>query len=202
MALYQRNQCACLQSSTHVVGYPVATVRATVGSRTSGVCQAAVQNLGVDRWNDTYYPTASDAANVHKDWYIVDAEGKTLGRVASLVANHIRGKNSAGYTPSMDMGSYVVVINADKIAVTGRKEEQKIYHRHAVGRPGSWKRETLEQVRARIPERIVEKAVKGMLPKGRLGNKLFNHLKVYKGTSHPHEAQQPKDITSLIDARP
>lgn len=163
---------------------------------------AAAQSLGADKWNDTYYPTASDAASVHKDWYIVDAEGKTLGRVASLVANHIRGKTSPGYTPSMDMGSFVIVINANKIDVTGRKEQQKIYHRHTVGRPGSWKRETLEQVRARIPERILEKAVKGMLPKGRIGSKLFNHLKVYKGSSHPHEAQKPKDITQLVDAKP
>jgi large subunit ribosomal protein L13 len=170
-------------------------------NRARSVQASAAQSLGVDRWNDTYYPTASDAAAVHKNWYIVDAEGQTLGRVAGLVANHIRGKNSPGYTPSMDMGSFVIVINADKVAVTGRKEEQKIYHRHTVGRPGSWKKETLEQIRARIPERILEKAVKGMLPKGRLGNKLFNHLKVYKGASHPHAAQRPVDITGLIDAK-
>ncbi|KAI8105317.1 hypothetical protein M9435_000484 [Picochlorum sp. BPE23] len=197
-------RAAIRKNSAHVVGYSVApVVRPTVARRAAGVCHAAAaQSLGPDKWNDTYYPTASDAASVHKDWYIVDAEGKTLGRVASLVANHIRGKNSPGYTPSMDMGAFVIVINADKIDVTGKKEYQKIYHRHTVGRPGSWKKETLEQVRARIPERILEKAVKGMLPKGRIGSKLFNHLKVYKGASHPHEAQKPKDITQLIDAKP
>ncbi len=188
---------------------PQAAIRTTrsgtLGNTTharSLVKASAAQSLGVDRWNDTYYPTGSDAAAVHKNWYIVDAEGKTLGRVASLVANHIRGKHSPGYTPSMDMGGFVIVINADKVAVTGRKEEQKIYHRHAVGRPGSWKKETLEQIRARIPERIVEKAVKGMLPKGRLGNHLFTHMKVYKGAAHPHAAQKPIDITGLIDAKP
>lgn len=165
------------------------------------VAAASVESLGRDKWNDTYYPTGSDAANVHKKWFIVDAEGQTLGRLASLAADHIRGKNNPGYTPSMDMGSYVIVVNADKVAVTGRKEQQKLYHRHTVGRPGGWKKETLEQIRARIPERIVEKAVKGMLPKGRLGNTLFHHLKVYKGTSHPHEAQQPVDITSMIDGK-
>ena len=157
-----------------------------------------VENLGADKWNDTYYPTGSDTAAVHKDWYIIDAEGQTLGRLASLAADCIRGKHSTGYTPSMDMGAFVVVVNADKVAVTGKKEEQKIYHRHTVGRPGGWKKETLEQIRARVPERIIEKAVKGMLPKGRLGNKLFHHLKVYKGASHPHEAQKPVDITDRI----
>lgn len=161
-----------------------------------------VESLGRDKWNDTYYPSGQDAACVHKDWYIIDAEGQTLGRLASLAADYIRGKNNPGYTPSMDMGSYVVVINADKVAVTGNKENQKLYHRHTVGRPGGWKKETLEQVRERIPERIVEKAVKGMLPRGRLGNKLFHHLKVYKGQSHPHEAQQPVDITARISQKP
>lgn len=189
-----------LQNASRQTAIRTLTARST--NARSLVKANAAQSLGVDRWNDTYYPTGSDAAAVHKNWYIVDAEGKTLGRVASLVANHIRGKHSPGYTPSMDMGGFVIVINADKVAVTGRKEEQKIYHRHAVGRPGSWKKETLEQIRARIPERIVEKAVKGMLPKGRLGNQLFTHMKVYKGASHPHAAQKPIDITGLIDAKP
>lgn len=161
-----------------------------------------IKSLGPDKWNDTYYPTASDAAAVHKKWYIIDAEGQTLGRLAALAANYIRGKNSVGYTPSMDMGAYVIIINADKVAVTGRKETDKLYHRHTVGRPGGWKVETLQQLRARIPERILEKAVKGMLPKGRLGNALFSHLKVYKGSSHPHGAQQPMDITSFISKKP
>jgi large subunit ribosomal protein L13 len=162
----------------------------------------AEKSLGVDKWNDTYYPTAADAAAVHKRWYIVDAEGQTLGRLAALVANTIRGKTSIGYTPSMDMGSFVVVINADKVAVTGRKEDDKMYFRHTNGRPGGGKMEALKDVRVRIPERIVEKAVKGMLPKGRIGSTLFNRLKVYKGTQHPHTAQTPVDITCNISKKP
>lgn len=163
---------------------------------------AELKSLGPDLWNDTYYPTGSDAANVIKPWYIIDAEGQTLGRLAGLAANCIRGKNSAEYTPSMDMGAYVIIINAEKVAVTGRKEEQKIYHRHTVGRPGAWRKEPLKDLRKRIPERIIEKAVKGMLPKGRLGNTLFTHLKVYKGSAHPHEAQQPVDVTTQISKKP
>jgi len=139
---------------------------------------------------------------VHKPWFIIDAEGQTLGRLSVLAANYIRGKNSVGYTPSMNMGAYVIIINADKVAVTGRKETEKLYHRHTVGRPGGWKVETLRELRARIPERIVEKSIKGMLPKGRLGSALFSHLKVYKGTIHPHEAQRPVDITSQISKKP
>lgn len=161
-----------------------------------------MKSLGPDLWNDTYYPTGQDAANVTKNWVIIDAEGQTLGRLAALAANYIRGKNSVEYTPSMDMGAYVIIINADKVAVTGKKEGQKLYHRHTVGRPGSWKVETLREIRQRVPERIVEKAVKGMLPKGRLGNKLFTHMKVYKGTAHPHEAQLPRDVTSEISKKP
>ena len=160
------------------------------------------KSLGPDLWNDTYYPTGSDAAAVHKRWYIVDAEGQTLGRLASLVATTIRGKNNVGYSPSMDMGSFVIVINADKVAVTGRKETDKFYFSHTNGRPGGGKMEALRDVRVRIPERIVEKAVKGMLPKGRLGNALFTHLKVFKGTNHPHTAQQAIDITPNINKKP
>lgn len=106
-----------------------------------------------------------------------------------------------GYTPSMDMGSFVIIINAEKVAVSGKKETDKTYFRHTIGRPGGWRLETLRDLRARIPERIIEKAVRGMLPKGRLGNRLFTHLKVYKGTSHPHEAQRPQDITSQISIK-
>ncbi|EFN55901.1 hypothetical protein CHLNCDRAFT_22955 [Chlorella variabilis] len=157
--------------------------------------------MGADKWNDTYYPTASDAANVHKQWYIIDAEGQTLGRVASLAAFYIRGKHMPSYSPSMNMGGYVVIINADKVSVTGRKETDKTYFRHTNGRPGGWRVETLRDLRQRLPERILEKCVKGMLPKGRIASPLFNHLKVYKGTAHPHEAQRPLDITSRISKK-
>ena len=126
-----------------------------------------------DLWNKTYYPKAADHMNVEKQWYVVDASKKRLGRLASTIAIHIRGKNLATYTPSIDMGAYVVVINAEKIEVTGKKRFQKIYRRHS-GRPGGMTEETFEKLQQRIPERIVEHAVKGMLPKGRVRDLLTN----------------------------
>lgn len=149
-----------------------------------------VENLGPDVWNRTYYPKAADHVNGEKTWYVVDASNKRLGRLASCIANHIRGKTEATYTPSVDMGAYVIVVNAEKVEVTGKKRLQKLYRRHS-GRPGGMKEETFDQLQARIPERIVEHAVRGMLPKGRLGRRLFTHLKVYQGSEHPHEAQEP-----------
>ncbi|KAH7416051.1 hypothetical protein KP509_14G072800 [Ceratopteris richardii] len=113
-----------------------------------------------------------------------------LGRLASTIAIHIRGKDLPTYTPSVDMGAFVIVVNAEKIAVTGKKRYQKLYRRHS-GRPGGMKVETFDQLQQRIPERIVEHAVRGMLPKGRLGRRLFTKLKVYKGPEHPHAAQKP-----------
>eukprot|EP00878_Enallax_costatus_P001070 GHUV01001207.1.p1 GENE.GHUV01001207.1~~GHUV01001207.1.p1 ORF type:complete len:219 (+),score=82.90 GHUV01001207.1:221-877(+) len=170
------------------------------------VCQAAAAEPATaykgDLLNTSYYPTRADAANVNKRWYIIDAEGQTLGRLATLAATYIRGKHLATYSPSMDMGSYVVVINADKVTVTGNKANAKTYFRHVNGRPGSWKIETFNELQRRIPERIIEHAVKGMLPKGRLGRDIKLHLKVYKGAAHPHEAQQPTDITNRISAKP
>jgi large subunit ribosomal protein L13 len=159
---------------------------------------AATESLGPDLWNKSYYPKAADHLQVNKPWYIVDAEGQTLGRVATLVANNLRGANMPTYSPSVDMGGYVVVINAEKIEVTGNKKKDKLYRNHTTGRPGKMKVETFEQLQARIPERIVEKAVKGMLPKGALGRTLFTHLKVFKGSDHPHSAQMPVDITSQV----
>ncbi|KAK9132298.1 hypothetical protein Scep_011826 [Stephania cephalantha] len=148
---------------------------------------------GPDIWNKTWYPKASDHVNTDKQWYVVDASDKILGRLASTIAYYIRGKNLATYTPSVDMGSFVVVVNAEKVEVSGKKRTQKLYRRHS-GRPGGMKVETFDQLQNRIPERIIEHAVRGMLPKGRLGRALFNHLKVYKGPDHPHEAQQPIDL--------
>lgn len=161
----------------------------------------SIASKGPDYWNTTYYPTGGDASPLKKTWYVVDAEGQTLGRLATLVASTIRGKTSPTYQPSMDMGSYVVIINAEKVKVTGNKEQQKMYYRHT-GRPGSLKEENFRKLQARLPERIVEKAVKGMLPSGRIGRHLFTHLKVYKGGAHPHSAQQPSDITSKINMKP
>ncbi|BBH01624.1 Ribosomal protein L13 family protein [Prunus dulcis] len=146
-----------------------------------------------DIWNNTWYPKAADHVNTEKPWYIVDATDKILGRMASTIAIYIRGKNLATYTPSVDMGAFVIVVNAEKVAVSGKKRTQKLYRRHS-GRPGGMTVETFDQLQQRIPERIIEHAVRGMLPKGRLGRALFNHLKVYKGPDHPHEAQKPVEL--------
>ncbi|KAJ6886694.1 50S ribosomal protein L13 [Populus alba x Populus x berolinensis] len=203
---------------------------------------------GPDIWNTTWYPKAADHINTEKTWYIVDATDKILGRLASTIAIYIRGKNLATYTPSVDMGAFVIVVssvllvwfrtsysflsiaflhhityvskifidkiinclmclvrvtdvvwmkkrvvNAEKVAVSGKKRTQKLYRRHS-GRPGGMTVETFDQLQQRIPERIIEHAVRGMLPKGRLGRALFNHLKVYTGPTHPHEAQKPIEL--------
>ena len=133
------------------------------------------------------------AAEIRKDWYIADAEGKTLGRFASEVAKILRGKHKPTFTPHMDMGDFVVVVNAEKVKVTGTKEIDKTYFKHS-GFPGSTTFTKLNQVRRTHPERIVEKAVWGMLPKNRLGRAIIKHLKVYIGPDHPHMAQQPKEL--------
>ncbi len=127
-------------------------------------------------------------------WYIIDAADQRLGRLACEVAKILRGKNKPTYTPHMDTGDFVIIINADKVVVTGRKSTQKLYRRHS-GRPGGMKVETFDKLQQRIPERIIEKAVKGMLPKNALGRQLFTKLKVYPGPNHPHQAQKPEELT-------
>ncbi len=141
--------------------------------------------------NKTYLPNPQ---TVKQDWYVVDAADQRLGRLATEIAMILRGKNKPEYTPHMDAGDFVVVVNAEKVVVTGKKSSQKLYRRHS-GRPGGMKTETFEHLQARIPERIIEKAVKGMLPKNNLGRQLFRKLKVYAGPEHPHSAQQPKELT-------
>ena len=128
-----------------------------------------------------------------RDWYIFDADGQVLGRLASEIAQLIRGKNKPYYTPHMDMGDFVIVINADKIKVTGNKEADKMYWRHS-GYPGGLTEYNLASLRDKHPDRLISKAVKGMLPSNKLGHKLLSHLKVFKGTDHPHSAQNPKLI--------
>ena len=124
------------------------------------------------------------------DWYLVDADSKTLGRLSTQIANRLRGKHKPEFTPHVDTGDYIVVINADKIHVTGKKETDKIYYHHT-GFPGGIKSISLEKMRERSPEKILENAVKGMMPKNKLGRAMLLKLKVYAGTSHPHDAQQP-----------
>ncbi len=131
---------------------------------------------------------------LEQKWYVVDAADQRLGRLATEIAMILRGKKKPTYTPNMDTGDFVVVINAEKVVVTGRKGQQKLYRRHS-GRPGGMKMETFDQLQVRIPERIIEKAVKGMLPKNSLGRKLFTKLKVYAGSEHPHAAQNPETLT-------
>ena len=131
--------------------------------------------------------------SVKRDWYVVDASGKTLGRLATELANRLRGKHKPEYTPHVDTGDYIVVINADKVAVTGNKANDKMYYRHT-GYPGGLKEANFATLQAEKPEMIIEKAVKGMLPRNPLGRAMYRKLKVYAGTEHPHTAQQPQQL--------
>ena len=132
-------------------------------------------------------------SSIKRDWFVIDANGRTLGRLATEVARRLRGKHKPEFTPNIDTGDYIVVINADKVRVTGRKFTDKVYHRHT-GYPGGVKSTTFEKLQAKKPERIIEIAVKGMLPKGPMGRQLFRKLKVYAGTEHRHGAQQPQSL--------
>ena len=131
--------------------------------------------------------------DVQRDWYVVDAQGQTLGRLATQVATVLRGKHKPIYTPHVDCGDYVIIVNAEKIHTTGQKLTQKKYYRHS-GYPGGIKEVALRDQLQKFPERVLEIAVKGMLPKNRLGRRMFKKLKVYAGPNHPHEAQQPKSL--------
>jgi large subunit ribosomal protein L13 len=137
-------------------------------------------------------------ANRQRDWYVVDAEGKTLGRLATQIADALRGKRKPTYTPHIDTGDFVIVVNAEKVALSGSKLEQKHAYRHS-GYPGGLRSVSYASLMASHPERAVEKAVRGMLPKNSLGRKTLRKLKVYAGPDHPHEAQQPKpyEITQI-----
>lgn len=133
------------------------------------------------------------AEDVRRSWFVVDAEDKTLGRLATEVATRLRGKHKPEYTPHVDTGDYIVVINAEKIRVTGAKTTDKMYYRHS-GYPGGIKGRSFEQMRDSHPERIIEKAVKGMLPRNPLGRAMLKKLKVYAGGEHPHSSQQPEPL--------
>ncbi|RUO80102.1 50S ribosomal protein L13 [Idiomarina tyrosinivorans] len=130
---------------------------------------------------------------VKRDWYIVDAEGKTLGRIATEIARRLRGKHKPEYTPHVDTGDYIVVVNAEKVAVTGNKAKDKMYYAHT-GYPGGIKSISFEKLIDKKPEMVIQKAVKGMLPRGPLGRAMFRKLKVYAGAEHNHTAQQPKPL--------
>jgi large subunit ribosomal protein L13 len=132
-------------------------------------------------------------ADIERDWYLVDAEGETLGRLASRIAPILKGKHKPTYTPYLDCGDFVVIINAEKVRVTGRKLDQVFYHHHS-GYPGGLKSVSLREQLDRYPERVLQAAVRGMLPKNKLGRRMIKKLKVYAGNEHPHEAQQPKPL--------
>jgi len=133
------------------------------------------------------------ASEIEREWFVVDAEGKTLGRLASEIAKILKGKHKPIYSPHLDVGDFVIVINAEKVRVTGRKLEQKFYYRHS-GYPGGLKSISLRDQLARHPTRVLKAAVRGMLPKNRLGRRMIKKLKIYAGKEHPHQAQQPKEL--------
>lgn len=137
---------------------------------------------------------SAKAETVQHDWYLIDAEGQTLGRLATEVARRLRGKHKTEYTPHVDTGDYIVIVNAEKVKVTGRKATDKIYYRHT-GFPGGLKEASFTQMIERSPEKVIELAVKGMLPRNTLGRTMYRKLKVYAGQVHPHEAQQPETLT-------
>lgn len=138
----------------------------------------------------TYMPNSQ---NVERKWYVVDAEGKTLGRMCSEIAKVLRGKNKPTYTPHADMGDYVIVVNAEKVVTTGKKLDQKVYYHHS-DYVGGMKETTLREMKEKHPERVIELGVKGMLPKGPLGRQMYKKLFVYAGPEHKHEAQKPEEL--------
>merc|ERR1719453_1802231 len=150
--------------------------------------------------NKTTHPGHAAIQKANKKWLIVDADGMRLGRMASEIARRLIGKDKEIFFPGCDVGDMVIVVNAEKVIVTGKKYDQKFYRRHS-GRPGGMKIETFGELQQRIPERIIEKAVWGMLPKNAYGRELFRHLKVYKGPSHPHDAQQPVEMEWAYKAK-
>ncbi|MFT5577376.1 MAG: large subunit ribosomal protein L13 [Paraglaciecola psychrophila] len=137
---------------------------------------------------------SAKAADVQQDWFVVDAEGKTLGRLATEIARRLRGKHKAEYTPHVDTGDYIVVVNAEKVRVTGNKAKGKIYYSHS-GYVGNLKSISFEKLIQKAPERVLQTAVKGMLPHNPLGREMFRKLKVYAGSEHPHASQQPQSLS-------
>ncbi len=140
----------------------------------------------------TYMANPKDIES-NRDWYVVDMDGKTLGRAATEIAKILRGKHKPMYTPNMDTGDYVIVVNAEKVHLTGNKLKQKMYHKHSQY-PGGLKSTPYGELLEKQPEKVIELAVRGMLPKNKLGRKMFKKLKVYAGAEHPHQAQEPKEL--------
>ena len=135
---------------------------------------------------------------IERKWHLIDADGVTLGRLATKVATLLRGKHKPSFTPHQELGDYVVIVNAERVNVTGRKRQQKMYYKHS-GYPGALRTESFATMIKRKPEHVVEHAIRGMLPKNRLGRKLFKNVKVYAGPSHPHQAQQPEKLEITVE---
>lgn len=146
---------------------------------------------GVSRVQKTYYPKQDE---ITRSWYLVDAAGQNLGRLATRIAGVLLGKSKPEFTPGVDVGDFVIVINAEKIAVTGKRLDQKIYYRHS-GYPGGLKQITLRNQLDKFPDRVIRSAVRGMIPRNRFGRKLIKKLKVFRGPDHPHSAQKPETLT-------
>lgn len=142
----------------------------------------------------SYKTQFENNATVVRKWWVIDAEGQTLGRISSKIASILRGKHKAGFTPHTDCGDYVVIVNAEKVALTGKKMDKKVYLTYS-GYPGGQKQATAAEVLAKKPEMLLENAIRGMLPKGRLGRAMIKKLHVYAGAAHPHTAQKPQEIT-------
>jgi len=142
----------------------------------------------------SYKTRSAKASEVHRKWFVIDAEQAVVGRLASRVATILRGKHKPSFTPHVDTGDYVIIVNADKVRFTGNKEEAKLYYSYS-GYPGGLKSQTASVMRRRKPEHLLRHAVKGMLPKGPLGRQMLTKLKVYAGSEHPHTAQQPEDLS-------
>ncbi len=137
------------------------------------------------------YTKSIKKSEIKKEWWVVDVEGKTLGRISSSIAQILRGKHKVNFTPHMDMGDFVIVVNAEKVILSGNKFQQKTYFKHS-GYPGGGRNVSISEVFNKYPERIIQNSIKGMLPHNKLGRKMFANLKIYKGSMHPHEAQTPK----------
>lgn len=203
MARYLRQTVSvvCALCAGAAAYMPGAAAPAQLRLSRSAAAAAVVMEEGVEKLGlglmpkqKTWMPKASDMAMENKKWFVVDAEGMRLGRMASEVAKLLLGKHKPIFTPGADIGDCVIIVNADKVIVTGNKAQEKLYRRHS-GRPGGMTIESYEELQKRIPERIVEKAIKGMLPKNSHGRNLFRHLHVYKGGAHPHAAQTPEPLT-------
>ena len=132
-------------------------------------------------------------SEIKKDWWVIDVKGKTLGRVSSKITQILRGKHKVNFTPHMDMGDFVIIVNAEKIKLTGNKAKEKTYFKHS-GYPGGGRDVSISEIKNKYPERILKNSIKGMLPHNRLGKKIFGNLKVYKGSNHPHQSQTPKKL--------